>query len=106
MGRGACVQREIGISQSIGLAYSGKEIYHFCFVFFVLLCIRGQIPSTSPRGAYTWRVFCITILGGLYLEGLIFGILQYFLEISKTILLYTLNKQIQTTIIFNHKNRV
>ena len=22
--------------------------YHFCFV---LLCIRGQIPSTSPRGA-------------------------------------------------------
>ena len=28
---------------------SGKEIYHF---FFVLLCIRGQIPSTSPPGAY------------------------------------------------------
>ena len=31
------------------LACSGKEIYHFCFV---LLCIRGQIPSTSPPGAY------------------------------------------------------
>ena len=30
----------------IGLACCGKEkIYHFCFV---LLCIRGQIPSTSP----------------------------------------------------------
>ena len=29
------------------LASSGKEIYHFCFV---LLCIRRQIPSTSPPG--------------------------------------------------------
>ena len=35
------------------LACSGKEIYHFCFV---LLCILGQIPSTSPPG-------------GLYSEG-------------------------------------
>ena len=32
--------------------YSWKEIYHFCFV---LLCIWGQFPSTSPRGAYIWR---------------------------------------------------
>ena len=59
------------VSKSIGLACSGKEIYQFCFV---LLCIRGQIPSTSPPGrlysegrfnggffelrfwgAYTWR---------------------------------------------------
>ena len=32
---------------------SGSEIYHFCFV---LLCIRWQIPSTSPTG-------------GLYSEG-------------------------------------
>jgi len=34
--------------------------------------------STSPRGAYIWRgdltrVFCVTGLGGLYLEGLIHG---------------------------------
>ena len=42
---GAYVWREISISKSIRLACSGKEIYHFCFV---LLCIRGQIPSTSP----------------------------------------------------------
>ena len=34
------------------LACSGKEIYHFCFV---LLCIRGQIPSISPPGAYIRR---------------------------------------------------
>ena len=39
------------------VACSGKEIYHVCSV---LLCIRGQIPSTSPPG-------------GLYLEGLIHG---------------------------------
>ena len=39
----------------LGLASSGKEIYHFCFV---LLCIRGQIPSTSPpRGLYLERRF-------------------------------------------------
>ena len=50
---GAYVRREICVSKSIGLACSGKEIYHFCFV---LLCIRGQILSTSPPG-------------GLYLEG-------------------------------------
>ena len=53
----------------------GRKSYHFCFV---LLCIRGQIQSTSPPppppgGAYVRRVFCVTILGGLYLEGLIFG---------------------------------
>ena len=35
----------------------------FCFVF------EGNFPSTSPRGAYIWR--------GLYMEGLIFGILRY-----------------------------
>ena len=50
---GAYARREICVSKSIGLACSGKEIYHFCFV---LLCIRGQIPSTSPPG-------------GLYSEG-------------------------------------
>ena len=33
---GAYVRREICVSKSIGLAFSGKEIYHFRFV---LLCI-------------------------------------------------------------------
>ena len=46
---GAQLRREICVSKSIGPACTGKEIYHFCFVF---LCIRGQIPSTSPPGAY------------------------------------------------------
>ena len=49
---GAYVRREICVSKSIGLACSGKEIYRFCFV---LLCIQGQIPSTSPPGAYIRR---------------------------------------------------
>ena len=49
---GAYLRREICVSKSIGLACSGKEIYHFCFV---LLCIRGQISSTSPPGAYIRR---------------------------------------------------
>ena len=57
-----------------------KEIYRFCFV---LLCIRGQFPSTSPGGAYFRRGdltegFCVKSLGGLYLEGLIFGMLRHF----------------------------
>ena len=71
----AYVRREICVSKSTELACSGKEIYHFCFV---LLCIRGQISSTSPPGAYIRRGdltegFCVAILWGLYLEGLIHG---------------------------------
>ena len=50
---GAYVRREICVSESIGLACIGKEIYDFCFV---LLCIRGQILSASPPGeAYIQR---------------------------------------------------
>ena len=67
----------------IGPACSGKEIYHF---WFVLLCIRVQIPSTSPQGglysegrfngglfelrfsgAYTWRVLFSEFYGPLFL---------------------------------------
>ena len=59
----------------IRLGWLGKEIYHFCFV---LLCIRGQIPSTIPGGAYIRRGdltegFLRYDFGGLYLEGLIHG---------------------------------
>ena len=83
---GAHVRREICVSKSIRLACSGKEIYHF---FFVLLCIRGQIPSTSPPGGlysegrfnggfFELRLWGAYIWKGLYMEGLIFGILRYY----------------------------
>ena len=72
MYRGAYVQRVICVSKLIGLACRGNEIYHFCFVLF---CIQGQIPSTSPPGGlYSEGRFNRGFLGGLYLEGLIFGI--------------------------------
>ena len=59
---GAYLRREICVLKSIGLAYSSKEIYRFCFV---LLCIRGHFPSTSPWGGGGG--------GGLYLEGCFIG---------------------------------
>ena len=59
----------------------GSKFIVFAMFYFVF---EGNFPSTSPRGAYIWRgdltevFFGITGLGGLYLEGLIFGILRYF----------------------------
>ena len=37
----------------LGLPYSWKEIYRFCFVL-LCKCNWGQFPITSPRGAYIW----------------------------------------------------
>ena len=55
----------------LGWPYSWREIYCFCFV---LLCIWGQFPSTNDlEGRFNEGFFCITSLGGLYLEGLIHG---------------------------------
>ena len=51
-------------------------------LFYVVF--EGNFPSTSPwgglifGGAIQRRVFCVTGLGGLYLEGLIFGILRFY----------------------------
>ena len=60
---------------------SGTVFSFFYFVF------EGNFPSTSPRGAYIWRDdltegflryrFGRLIWRGLYMEGLIFGILRY-----------------------------
>ena len=71
---GAYLLREICVSQSIGLACSEKEIYHFCFV---LLCIRGQIPSTRPPGAYIRR--------GDLTEGFLRSIIWPISEVVKTV---------------------
>ena len=54
-----------------------------CTVFALFYFLfEGNIPSTSPWGAYIWRGdlkegFLRYRFGGLYLEGLIFGILRY-----------------------------
>ena len=60
---GAYLQREIGVSKSIGLACSRKAIYDVCFV---LLCIRGQFPSTSPPEGFLRYDFGGLIFGGAY----------------------------------------
>ena len=79
---GAYLRREICVSKSIGLACSGKEIYHFCFV--LLLYSRANSKYKPPRGAYIWRGdltegFLRYDFGGLIIlfGGLIFGILRY-----------------------------
>ena len=65
---------------------AGSKFAVFALFYFVF---EGTFASTSPRGVYIWRgnltegFFCLTSLGGyicrgLYMEGLIFGILRYF----------------------------
>ena len=77
---GAYVRREICVSKSIGLACSGKEIYHFTSFYFVF---KGKFQVQALReGAYIRRGdltegFFRYDFRGLYLEGLIFGILRY-----------------------------
>ena len=53
----------------------GRKFTVFALFYFVF---EGNFPSTSPRGHYIWRgdlrrVFSVTGLGGLYLEGPIHG---------------------------------
>ena len=65
----------------LGQPYSWEEIYSFCFV---LPCISSEsnFLVQAPRGAYIWRGnltdgFLRYEFWGLYMEGLIFRILQY-----------------------------
>ena len=58
----------------VGSNFNVFALFYFLFA--------GNFPSTSPRGAYIWRVdltegFLGYQFGGLYMEGLIFGILRY-----------------------------
>ena len=53
----------------------GRKFTVFALFYFAF---EGNFPSTSPRGRdNVTDGFFVTRLGGLYLEGLIFGILQY-----------------------------
>ena len=70
------------------LACSGKEIYHFCFLYFVF---EGKFQVQDPRGAYIWRGdltegFLRYDFGGLIHEGAYFrnftvGYKQYMLYV-------------------------
>ena len=60
----------------------GRKFIVFALFLFVF---EGHFHvQAPPGGAYIWgrggdltEVFCVTSLGGLYMEGLIFGILRY-----------------------------
>ena len=69
----------------------GSKFTVFALFYFVF---EGNFPSTSHRGAYIWRgdltdiFFALPVWGayiwrGLYMEGLIFGILRYTLSNNK-----------------------
>ena len=61
----------------------GSKFTVFALFYFVF---EGHFPSTSPRGNLYLEgqknggFFCIATLGGLYMEGPIFRILQYFTQ--------------------------
>ena len=58
----------------------GSKFIVLALLYFVF---EGNFPSTSPQEAYIWRgdltgFFLRYRFGGLYMEGIIFGILRYF----------------------------
>ena len=80
---GTYLRREICVSKSIGLALQLEVNLPFYFVF------EGNFPSTTrPGGLYlegrfNGGFFALAVCGayiwrGLYMEGLIFGILRCF----------------------------
>ena len=61
----------------------GSKFTVFALFYFVF---GDNFPSTSPRGGLYLEgrfngEFFVTGLGGLYMEGLIFGILRYYFSI-------------------------
>ena len=59
-------------SLKVGIKFTVFALFNFVF--------EDNFPRASPRGAYNYLegqfnggVFCVTSLGGLYFEGLIFG---------------------------------
>ena len=71
--REICVSKSIGLTRIVGSIFTVFALFYFVF--------EGNFPSTSPRGGYIWRGdltegFSRYGLGGLYMEGLIFGILR------------------------------
>ena len=66
----------------------GSKFTVFALFYFVF---EDDFPSTSPRGAYIWRgdlTEDVTHLGGLYMEGLIFGISRYLLKNTASLFIH------------------
>ena len=68
------MRREIFISKSIGLALllEVNLLFLLCFILYFRAIFQVKAPGGLIfGGAILRRVFCVTSLGGLYLEGLI-----------------------------------
>ena len=77
--RGLCTETNLRLKIDWASPIVGKKITVFALFYFVF---EGNFPSTSHRkGLYLEGRFDAVFLryrfGGLYLEGLIFGILRY-----------------------------
>ena len=86
--KGAYLRREICVSKSIGLALQLKVNLPFLLCF--SLYLRAIFQVQAPRGLYlegrfNGGFFALPVKGaciwrGLYMEGLIFGILRYLIS--------------------------
>ena len=73
--RGLSTEGNLRFKIDLASLIVGRKFTVFALFYFVF---EGNFPSTSPRGAYIWRGdltegFCVTGLGGLFLEGLTHG---------------------------------
>ena len=83
---GAYLRREICVSKSIGLALQLEVNLSFllCFTLYLGAIFQVQVPGGDlylegrfNGGFFALPVWGAYILRGLYVEGLIFGILRY-----------------------------
>ena len=82
---GAYLRREICASKSIGLAWSLEVNFPIllCFTFYLRAIFQVQAPrGLYLEGRFNGGFFALLVWGayiwrGLYMEGLIFGILRY-----------------------------
>ena len=77
--RGLSTERNLRFKIDWASLIVGNKFTVFTLFYFVL---EGNFPSTSPKGGlnlegrFNGGFFCVTGLGDLYLEGLIFGNLR------------------------------
>ena len=82
--RGLCTEGNLRFK----IDWAGLILGRKFTVFLFYLEFEGNLQVQAPGEAYIWRGvltegFCVTSLGALYLEGLIFGILRYILSVQQ-----------------------